>query len=308
MRRRAHTRAHTLAGRARVVLLAGAVCLIVFCHLQRQTQIMGRASVDIIKSNAFKVSALEVEGALLQHPAVQVSMRDVSMQVHAAHPGLRNGRASDHGPASSGFPNAHHILQSVPRSRWPERIRCPRSPQECAVVGVPDPVHGEAIMALVVPKEGAAGDLGQDAAAALRAFCADKLPKYKVGAGGSLGSGVCAFRWGPWLGCAWHGSVVQHLPRSAGVFATATDHAPALWHAHALPRPRCRAHGGCCVSRCPGTPWARSIRRTSSSGLTSWCRVGQCRVEKLCSESLQLKLNRVVCASMPAGPLLLPLE
>lgn len=85
-------------------------------------KIMGRASVDIIKSNAFKVSALEVEGALLQHPAVQ----------------------------------------------------------ECAVVGVPDALHGEAITALVVPKEGAAGDLVPDAAATLRAFCADKLPKYKV--------------------------------------------------------------------------------------------------------------------------------
>ncbi|KAI8464859.1 MAG: hypothetical protein J3K34DRAFT_380146 [Monoraphidium minutum] len=85
-------------------------------------KIMGRASVDIIKSNAFKVSALEVEGAVLQHPAVQ----------------------------------------------------------ECAVLGVPDPIHGEAITALVVLKDGAEGDLGGDVAGALRAFCADRLPKYKV--------------------------------------------------------------------------------------------------------------------------------
>jgi acyl-coenzyme A synthetase/AMP-(fatty) acid ligase len=36
---------------------------------------MGRASVDIIKSNAFKISALEVEGVLLRHPAVQARAR-----------------------------------------------------------------------------------------------------------------------------------------------------------------------------------------------------------------------------------------
>lgn len=57
--------------------------------------------------------------------------------------------------------------------------------QECAVLGVPDEVHGEVITALVVLKEGepaaelaAAGD--GDAAKALRAFCAETLPKYKV--------------------------------------------------------------------------------------------------------------------------------
>lgn len=101
---------------------------------------MGRASVDIIKANAFKVSALEVEGALLEHPAVQ----------------------------------------------------------EAAVLGVPDDVHGEVVAALVVLKEGAGsgdasiGGTGGDGrggsgsggadevAAALRAFCAERLPKYKV--------------------------------------------------------------------------------------------------------------------------------
>jgi malonyl-CoA/methylmalonyl-CoA synthetase len=33
-------------------------------------QILGRSSVDIIKSGGFKISALDVEGALLHHPAV----------------------------------------------------------------------------------------------------------------------------------------------------------------------------------------------------------------------------------------------
>ncbi|GBF92979.1 hypothetical protein Rsub_05815 [Raphidocelis subcapitata] len=89
-------------------------------------KILGRASVDIIKSNAFKVSALEVEGAVLQHAGVQ----------------------------------------------------------ECAVLGVADELHGEVIAALVVPADGGAAALaaegGGDAAAALRAFCAERLPKYKV--------------------------------------------------------------------------------------------------------------------------------
>lgn len=33
-------------------------------------QILGRSSVDIIKSGGYKISALDVEGAILQHPAV----------------------------------------------------------------------------------------------------------------------------------------------------------------------------------------------------------------------------------------------
>jgi malonyl-CoA/methylmalonyl-CoA synthetase len=33
-------------------------------------QIFGRSSVDIIKSGGFKISALDIEGALLHHPAV----------------------------------------------------------------------------------------------------------------------------------------------------------------------------------------------------------------------------------------------
>ena len=41
---------------------------------------MGRASVDIIKSNAFKVSAREVEGAVLQHDAVQVGVGQMRLR------------------------------------------------------------------------------------------------------------------------------------------------------------------------------------------------------------------------------------
>lgn len=33
-------------------------------------QILGRSSVDIIKSGGFKLSALDIEGAILHHPAV----------------------------------------------------------------------------------------------------------------------------------------------------------------------------------------------------------------------------------------------
>jgi acyl-CoA synthetase (AMP-forming)/AMP-acid ligase II len=60
----------------------------------------------------------------------------------------------------------------------------PRPAQECAVLGIPDELHGEVITALVVLKEGAAERLaaagGGDVAAALRACCAERLPKYKV--------------------------------------------------------------------------------------------------------------------------------
>jgi acyl-CoA synthetase (AMP-forming)/AMP-acid ligase II len=54
------------------------------------------------------------------------------------------------------------------------------------VVGVPDDLQGEAITALVVLKEGAT--LGPDPAAVLRAFCTERLPKYKV----RLEAGACA--------------------------------------------------------------------------------------------------------------------
>jgi acyl-CoA synthetase (AMP-forming)/AMP-acid ligase II len=47
-------------------------------------------------------------------------------------------------------------------------------------VGVPDDVVGEAITALVRLKDGASIGGGDDAAAALRTFCAERLPKYKV--------------------------------------------------------------------------------------------------------------------------------
>lgn len=37
----------------------------------RYYSILGRTSVDIIKSGGYKISALEVEGGLLEHPAVE---------------------------------------------------------------------------------------------------------------------------------------------------------------------------------------------------------------------------------------------
>jgi acyl-CoA synthetase (AMP-forming)/AMP-acid ligase II len=63
------------------------------------------------------------------------------------------------------------------------RARRRRRRQECAVLGVPDELHGEVVTALVVLKEGAAARMaaaGGDEPAALRAFCAERLPKYKV--------------------------------------------------------------------------------------------------------------------------------
>ena len=38
---------------------------------QGYVRIQGRASVDIIKSAAYKISALEIEGVLLEHPAIR---------------------------------------------------------------------------------------------------------------------------------------------------------------------------------------------------------------------------------------------
>lgn len=79
-------------------------------------RILGRRSVDIIKSGGYKLSALEIENVLLEHPAIR----------------------------------------------------------ECAVVGVPDPVWGEAVAAAVVLWPGATLDPG-----ALLEWCRSRLSAYK---------------------------------------------------------------------------------------------------------------------------------
>lgn len=79
-------------------------------------RILGRRSVDIIKSGGYKLSALEIENVLLEHPAVR----------------------------------------------------------ECAVVGVPDDLWGEAVAAAVVLRPGAAFALDE-----LLAWCRDRLSAYK---------------------------------------------------------------------------------------------------------------------------------
>lgn len=80
-------------------------------------RIMGRLSVDIIKSGGYKLSALEIEAALLEHP---------------------------------------HIA-------------------ECAVIGLPDDTWGEAVTAVIVPKENATLELP-----ALREWCKGRLSVYKI--------------------------------------------------------------------------------------------------------------------------------
>lgn len=79
-------------------------------------RILGRRSVDIIKSGGYKLSALEIENVLLEHPAIR----------------------------------------------------------ECAVVGVPDPVWGEAVAAAIVLRPGATLDPD-----ALLEWCRDHLSAYK---------------------------------------------------------------------------------------------------------------------------------
>lgn len=80
-------------------------------------RIMGRLSVDIIKSGGYKLSALEIEAVLLEHPLIR----------------------------------------------------------ECAVVGLLDPVWGEAVTAVVVLAPGATLEL-----AALREWCRERLSVYKI--------------------------------------------------------------------------------------------------------------------------------
>ena len=80
-------------------------------------RLLGRTSVDIIKSGGYKLSALEIEAVLLEHPDIQ----------------------------------------------------------ECAVLGLPDDIWGEAVTAVVVSK-------GQAALALpiLREWCKARLAPYKI--------------------------------------------------------------------------------------------------------------------------------
>jgi malonyl-CoA/methylmalonyl-CoA synthetase len=80
-------------------------------------RILGRSSVDIIKTGGYKVSALEIEETLLAHPDIK----------------------------------------------------------ECAIVGIPDPVWGERVVAALVMREGAS--LNSDE---LRTWCKERLAAYKV--------------------------------------------------------------------------------------------------------------------------------
>ncbi|GMH33460.1 hypothetical protein BSKO_01294 [Bryopsis sp. KO-2023] len=79
--------------------------------------ILGRTSVDIIKSGGYKLSALEIESAILEDAGVR----------------------------------------------------------ECSVMGVPDAVYGEVVVAMVVFKEGQ--DEGEER---VKHFCGERLAKYKV--------------------------------------------------------------------------------------------------------------------------------
>jgi malonyl-CoA/methylmalonyl-CoA synthetase len=79
-------------------------------------KIVGRLSTDIIKSGGYKISALEIEAVLPEHPQIK----------------------------------------------------------ECAVVGMPDEVYGEKIMAVVVMKD------GMITLEELREFAKDKLANYKL--------------------------------------------------------------------------------------------------------------------------------
>jgi malonyl-CoA/methylmalonyl-CoA synthetase len=80
-------------------------------------RILGRSSVDIIKTGGYKVSALEIEETLLAHPDIR----------------------------------------------------------ECAIVGIPDPVWGEGVMAALVMRDGTRLDVDE-----LRAWCKERLAAYKV--------------------------------------------------------------------------------------------------------------------------------
>lgn len=81
-------------------------------------RILGRLSVDIIKSGGYKLSALEIEAILLEHPSIR----------------------------------------------------------ECAVVGLPDDVWGEAVVAVVVLMD---KEMPLDTPS-LRSWCKDRMSSYKI--------------------------------------------------------------------------------------------------------------------------------
>jgi len=128
------------------------------------------------------------------------------------------------------------------------------------VLGVPDQLHGEVITALVVLKDGAAAEMGGDGevAPALRAFCADKLPKYKVCRGDwcwlsrrlAFGAGCVGVASGERAGS-------RVLCFAAQVDDNSCDLAPPP-----IPTRRSRGGGVFWTSRCRATPWARSTRRS----------------------------------------------
>jgi malonyl-CoA/methylmalonyl-CoA synthetase len=82
-------------------------------------RVLGRTSVDILKSGGYKLSALEIEEVLREHPAVA----------------------------------------------------------EVAVIGTPDPIWGERVVACVVARDGRKGECSEEN---LRAFAKTKLAPYKV--------------------------------------------------------------------------------------------------------------------------------
>jgi malonyl-CoA/methylmalonyl-CoA synthetase len=82
-------------------------------------RILGRTSVDILKSGGYKLSALEIEEALREYGAVA----------------------------------------------------------EVAVIGVPDPIWGDRVVACVIPHAGREGDCTEDK---VRAFAKERLAPYKV--------------------------------------------------------------------------------------------------------------------------------
>jgi malonyl-CoA/methylmalonyl-CoA synthetase len=85
--------------------------------------LLGRTSVDIIKRGGYKVSALHVESALLEHPALA----------------------------------------------------------EAAVLGLPDELHGERIVAMVALRgQRQGGQQGEPGDEELRRFCGERLPPYQV--------------------------------------------------------------------------------------------------------------------------------
>ncbi|MEW5300790.1 MAG: hypothetical protein WDW38_005288 [Sanguina aurantia] len=82
--------------------------------------ILGRTSVDIIKSGGYKISALEVEGGLLEHPAVEeVAVVGVKDEVYGELVGalvvLRSGQPAPTGAQLRAFCNERMAAYQSPR-------------------------------------------------------------------------------------------------------------------------------------------------------------------------------------------------